>query len=640
MNNRRRAATGKKVVYTMEGRLLTLFRVNLDCCNTFAVKCHKMKRITHCFFCFLMIQTLHSQAIFQKITEGPVVNTPSDSRSVNWADVNGDGQEDLFISNGLNPGQNNLLYINNGDGTFYSVSNAPIVLDNSPSDGGTFADADNDGDLDAFVVTWYGKRNYYYENDGTGTFTNPPGAITGNTGTYSETAVWGDYDQDGLLDIYITNSEGDKRNMLYRNKGQGSFERITGIPPVAENDFSRCANWVDYDNDGDADLFVANENNQPNDLYRNNGAGQFIKVTGDPLVTSGKSSMSASWGDVDNDGDFDVFIANAGYFQEQNNQLFLNNGDGSFTESTPAAINADGGCSYGSAFADVDNDSDLDLVVANGFCTGSIRNFLYLNNGGGDFTPAPEGAMDPGTPCSFGLAFGDYDNDGFQDLAVATCKNNDQAAQPNNLLFKNVLSPAHGGGNANHWLKIQLEGVTSNKSAIGARIRVKSKKNNVFSVWQMTEISAQTGYCGQNSLIAHFGLGKGLKADSVVVDWPGGGRQVLTDVPADQQIVVLETSATGVENPLVNENRIRVSPNPASENATLSARWKVNINRLEIHLIDSLGRTILTENLRDLPAGEWAHQLDLKNHSLAPGSYFVRLAVDHSDAVILLVVNR
>ena len=469
------------------------------------------------------------QNIFTKVTDGAVVNTPADSRSINWADVNGDGWDDLFISTGPKTGQNNLLYINNKNGSFIALTNDPIVQDSSPSDGATFADADNDGDLDAFVVTWYGKPNFFYRNKGNGTFEHDTTALTANFGTYSETAAWGDYDNDGLVDIYITNSEGSKRNLLYHNKGNNVFERITNDEWLNEMDVSRCTNWIDYDNDGDQDLFVTNESNQPNDLYRNDGKGQFTKITEGDLVESERGSMSASWGDVDNDGDFDVFIANADYFKEKDNQLFINNGNGTFTEILTGTIISDGGCSYGSAFGDVDNDGDLDLAVANGFCTGAMKTFLYLNDGQGNFQRANES---PDTPCSFGLALADYDNDGFLDLAIATCKNSDASPLPTNLLY-------HNNGNQNNWLKIKLEGTQSNRSAIGTKIRVKATINGK-SIWQMREISAQSGYCGQNSLTAHFGLGKAKKVDEIIVEWPSGKRQTVKKQKANQLLKIVE----------------------------------------------------------------------------------------------------
>ncbi|MCB0851933.1 MAG: VCBS repeat-containing protein, partial [Bacteroidetes bacterium] len=299
---------------------------------------------------------------FSKVSGGDIVNTPSDSRSVNIIDVNGDGFEDVFISNGLKGGQNNLLYLNNGNGTFTTETNNPIIEDNSPSVGASFGDIDNDGDIDACVTNWYGEVNNFYKNSGNGKFIVNTGL--GNSGSYAETATWGDYDKDGFLDLYITNSAGGNKNMLYHNQGNGIFTRIFTGDLVNESDLSRNANWVDYDLDGDLDLFVTNEDNTANDLYENDGNGVLNKKYLGILTGSSKSSMSSSWVDIDNDGDMDLFIANAGYFQEQNNQIFRND-SGTFTLVDTGPVVSDGGCSYGSNFADYDNDGDLDLLVTN-----------------------------------------------------------------------------------------------------------------------------------------------------------------------------------------------------------------------------------------------------------------------------------
>ncbi len=596
-----------------------------------------MKPYARLFFIFLTINQLQAQPLFSKIQTGQVVSTPSDSRSVNWIDVNGDGFDDLFISNGPKTGQNNLLYLNNGDGTFSPVTDDPIVKDNSPSDGATFADADNDGDADAYVVTWYGKINYTYANQGDGSFLQLAPGVSGNASTYSETAAWGDYDNDGLLDLYVTNSEGAKRNLLYRNLGNNQFEKINTGTPVTETDLSRCATWVDYDNDGDADLFVTNEDNQANDLYRNEGGGQFTKITADPLVTGGLSSMSASWGDIDNDGDLDVFIANSGFYAEQTNQLYRNNGDGTFTQITPDAFTSAPGCSYGSAFGDIDNDGDIDLAVANGFCNGAIRNFLFFNDGQGHFSPAPDSIADLSTPSSYGIAFADYDLDGFLDLAIATCKNTDQSAMPNNLLYHNNQSPAQGGSNPFHWLRVRLEGQVSNRSGIGAKVRIKTSQNGE-SRWQMREISAQTGYCGQNSLVAHFGLGQADLVDSIVVEWPSGIRQIQTGIAADQLVYLLESNPVAVKTTFDALNSIRVFPNPADTRAAISAVWQKRIPELTVTLIDSLGRKLLSDRYRDLHPGQWTAQLEW-GETLAPGNYFVRLASESQAALIPLILK-
>jgi len=145
---------------------------------------------------------------FTKITTGPLVNSPGDSRSVNWVDINNDGFMDCMITNGPSGGQNNKVFLNNGAGGFTTITNDTIVKDNKPSDGATWADINNDGDMDCFVVNWYNVNNMLYSNNGSGAFTQISSGPPVNDFGYSETAAWGDYDNDGLVDLYVTNSWG------------------------------------------------------------------------------------------------------------------------------------------------------------------------------------------------------------------------------------------------------------------------------------------------------------------------------------------------------------------------------------------------------------------------------------------------
>ena len=208
----------------------------------------------YCLFMLLTSGHLFAQAL--QLSTGAIVETASDSRSVNFLDVNKDGWEDIFISNGLNGGQMDLLYLNNGDGTFSSVNNTPIVDANNPSDGASFADFNNDGYIDGIVSSWYGAEDLLFLNDGNGALQYHPNAgITSSS--FTETAAFGDFNNDGWLDLYITNSGGNKKNFLYQNLQNGSFQ-IQGDHPLAqEAKLSRGVIWGDFNSDGFSDLFVA-----------------------------------------------------------------------------------------------------------------------------------------------------------------------------------------------------------------------------------------------------------------------------------------------------------------------------------------------------------------------------------------------
>lgn len=484
------------------------------------------KKYRFLFVLSLSAIALHAQ-YFTKVSSSPVSSTPGDSRSVNWIDVNNDSFIDCFISNGPRGGQNNSLYLNDGKGNFTAVTADSIVLDHKPSDGATFADVDNDGDVDAFVVNWYNVNNLFYLNDGKGHFKRITEGAPVNDKGYSETAAFGDYDQDGFVDLYVTNSEGYKYNFLYRNNKDASFTRILEGSAVTDTSYSRCVNWCDIDNDGDPDLFVTNENRQPENLYRNDRKGRFTKLTEGPLLNDGGNTTSASWADMDNDGDLDVFLTNDGGF----NALFKNDGNFHFTKVTMDTVVQTPAHSFSSAWSDVDNDGDEDLFVTNSF-SGKKRlvNYFYINDGKGHFTRNNSDVIARDTAWSYGCAFGDYDNDGFQDLAVATCRFN--KTDDADLLY-------HNDGNKNHWISIQLNGTRSNRSAIGARVYVKATIEG-RTVTQLREVSAQNGYCGQNDLRVHVGLNTTKTIDELKIVWPSGAMQKFTHVKADQFISITE----------------------------------------------------------------------------------------------------
>ncbi|MBC7775868.1 MAG: VCBS repeat-containing protein [Phycisphaerae bacterium] len=546
--------------------------------------------------------------IFSKVLNSPVVSTPGDSRSVNWIDIDNDMDLDLFISNGPQAGENNFLYKNNGTGGFTAVTNNPIVQDGKPSDGATWGDYDNDGDVDCFVVNWYGVNNLCYKNKGDGTFEQITTGNFVNDGGFSETASWGDFDNDGWLDLYVTNSDGNFKNFLYRNLHDGTFQKVTTGSPVTDAFTSRSVNWTDFNNDGKLDLFVSNESNQNENLYRNDGNGSFTKLTTGPLVTAGGKTMSSSWGDYDNDGDLDVFLAN----DQGNDGLFRNDGNETFFKITTGPVVTSGGNSFNSEWADVDNDADLDLFVTNSFWGGLWKNFLFLNNGDGTFTKNTTEIPATDEGWSYGSAFGDWDCDGDLDLGVATCFNANQT----DYLYEN-----HSAENGNNWLEIKLIGTTSNRSAIGAKIRVTATINGQ-QITQLREISAQSGYCGQNQLAAHFGL---ADADLVTmaVEWPSGLEQLFGNLAANHCLTLIEGQApTSVsQSPSSQDNRsLILQPNPSSD--SVKVVWEQQKSETVLLLVFDLeAKLVHTQNI---PANAGHNEWAMTEH-LPAGNYTVTL---------------
>ena len=445
---------------------------------------------------------------FTLLTAGEIVEDNENSYGCNWIDYDNDDYLDAFV---VNSGQNSL-YRNNGDSTFSKINSGNIVGVDEPSRSSTWGDYDNDGDADVFISNT-DANNSLYLNNNNGIFTKITSGVIVADGGASRGCSWGDYDNDGDLDLFV--ADRGENNFLYTNNGDGEFIKVTAGAIVTDGGESFGSAWSDYDNDGDLDLFVANYGT--NFLYINNGNGTFSKVTSGAIVNDEGNSLGASWGDYNNDGYPDLFVANT----DGNNFLYNNNSDGTFTKITTGEIVNDGGTSKGSCWGDYDNDGDLDLFVAdNGV------NSLYSNNGDGTFKKNLSGNFNNNAN-SLGCAWGDYDNDGDLDLFVV---NYDAA----NSLYRN-------DGNTNHWVNIKCIGASSNVSGVGVKVRVTAEING-NPVRQLREISGQTGHGGQNSLNTEFGLGDAVSIDSIKVEWPSGLVQVWENVQVNQFITVTEGS--------------------------------------------------------------------------------------------------
>ena len=563
---------------------------------------------------------------------GGITLSKSDSRSVNFLDYNNDGWQDIYISNGPSGGQKDLLYRNNGSGTLIKVTNMEIVEAVNPSDGASFADYNNDGHIDGIVVSWYGEEDLLYLNDGSGNL-NYNGDAGIVQSSFAETAAFGDYDNDGWLDIYVTHSSGDTRNALYRNLKNGKFEKVSNHILSNDSNLSRGAIWGDFNNDGKLDLFVANEQNAKNNIFLGTGNGNFEKFTSGNIVNSLKSSMTGSWEDIDNDGDLDLFVGNSKFNQGEKNQLFRNNGS-TFTEIANDPVVNDARCTFGSAFADYDNDGDLDLAIANGFCDGGMANSLYENQGDGSFVDVSHLLPANNNICSFGLAWGDTNNDGFLDLAIANCKNNSNDTEHENTLLINQ-------GNDNNWFQIKLTGLQSNIDAIGAKVRVKAIINEQ-EVWQYREVRSQSGYAGQNSIVCHFGIGDATQVDSIVIQWPFGGTDSFGPADSNQLINITESFVSNVNDYRYQDLvSVEVFPNPITtenQNLQLSIQSEQSFQNSKIILFDSLGQSFFSRPI-NINSGINSIVIPLSKYGLIPGMYELVLSLDGKTVNKRLVVN-
>ena len=475
-------------------------------------------------------------------------------------DYDNDGWPDLYVTCVNAP---NRLFRNTRDGRFLEVV-LPGGLNvnlNSTSSYCCWADVNNDGFLDLFVLTWSEiDLRHLYMSDGAGNFTDetvlrglalPPGG----TNQRFASAVFGDYDLDGDLDLFITERNGlnNVANLLFQNDGSGFFTDVTaaaGISLPATYGFT--PRFSDINNDGWPDLLIAADFGTSR-MLKNLGNGQFSDITTAAGVGTDENGMGSAVGDVDNDGDLDWFVTSiydpddscatqSCNWGNSGNRLYRNDLNDSFTDATDIAGVRDGYWGWGASFFDFDNDGDLDLGMTNGFAnSGSFTTRfladpvrLWQNDGTGVMTEVSASTQFTDTGSGKGFLVLDYDRDGDLDVFIVN-----NSAQP--VLYRN------NGGNTNSWLKVRLRGHRTNRFGIGARILVQATQNGPT---QMREITCGNNYMSQNELEAHFGLGSGVSTiQTVTVQWPASGLvQVLNNVAANQSLLIEEPVRKGDVN--------------------------------------------------------------------------------------------
>lgn len=587
-----------------------------------------MKRLKHVLSVALFlslftvyIPNLFSQPTFTRITSAtnPAVNDTAESTGISWVDFNNDGYLDLYVSNGNLTSVNNALYLNNRSGGFVKITTGAIVNDGGTSIGGTWGDFNNDGNLDLFVPNRNNFGNFLYLGNGDTTFTKvTTGAIVTDLFN-SNSSGWVDFNRDGNLDLIIVNFQ--QNDVMYLGNGSPNFT-FTKIDTAAflldGANFSIIGQWADYNNDRFPDFFVGNAGTQNDFVYRNNQNLTCTKIT----LSDARATLGASWGDFNNDGYLDLFTA--GYLN-QKSRLYINSGPPNYdlTPIDTGIVSNDPANSIGSCWGDFDNDGDLDLFVAN---DGTQSGFLYINNGppGYSFTKITTGTIPANIGNSFGAACGDYDNDGQLDIYVA-----------NRLNQKNFLF--HNNGNSNHWLTVKCTGTVSNRAAIGTKVRVKATIGGVPR-WQVQEITPQTGYNSGN-LWLHFGLAEAITIDSIKVEWTNGLTHYFTNIPADQKISISESgNIIGVNNisSQVPENSKLCQNYPNPFNPSTKIRFEIGfLNKgfqplAKLSVYNILGREVVTVVNENLSPG--TYEVNFDGTKLSSGIYFYKLIVGDASA--------
>jgi len=491
-------------------------------------------------------------------------------------DYDGDGLMDIYFVTGTwtqnvssNEGRDlrgklsNKLYHNNGDGTFTDVTEKAGVGGNGVfSSGCSAADYDNDGHIDLYVLT-YG-RNILYHNNGDGTFTDVSKKSGLDDPRWSLSATWFDYNNDGYLDVFVSNylqyddgkfrdfypaagypgplSYSPEPSALYRNNGDGTFTEVTKEAGVFKPGRAMSATVSDFRNVGLLDIFETNDAME-NNYFENTGKGTFIEKAPEYGIAYGEngqgvSSMGPVVGDVNRDGLLDIFIPNLNYcilFVQDRLNGQLNFSDRTAVTGLSQALGQYAG--WGAVMFDYDNDGWLDIFTTHGDAHHEYvqENTLMRNKGDGTFEDVSDrsGQHFKEKYVGRGAAWGDFDNDGNVDLVIS------------NLNDRPILLRNDGGDKLNNWLTVdaKLQFPTGTRDAIGARVTV-----TTGSLKQVEDLIPSRGYMSQGDPRLHFGLGKAQAADSVEIRWPDGTVEKMEKVKANQFLkLVHKTSASGVK---------------------------------------------------------------------------------------------
>ncbi len=444
------------------------------------------------------------------------------SRGVGWGDFDGDKYPDLIVSN--THGEELFLYRNVGGQRFERVTDGDLGKVRGHAQGVNWVDINNDGHLDLFVAREEGA-NLLFSNDGNGRLSlAEAGALTTDE-TQSVQGCWADFDRDGYLDVFIVNSDY-QDDALYRNVDGSSFERVPG-PWRGQNDHGRSCGWSDVDGDMFPDIYVANayfeinENRKTaaNNFYRNLGGRSFAQVRRGEFVNYHAYSYGVSWMDFDQDGDEDLFVSSIG--RHEPNMLFENVDGQLFHPQRSSILVRDRfGPVKGHAWGDFDNDGDVDLFVAEGHggarpehAPFDNRDRMYENAGDGNYRVADLPAMTDHDLVSAGTAWADFDRDGDLDIFIANWGETKEGRQDNQL-FRNTAAEGN-------WIVIALQGRESNRQGIGARVAITiDAEHDVRTLYRT--LQSNSGYGSMNESILHFGLGTADVIQSIRIEWPSG----------------------------------------------------------------------------------------------------------------------
>jgi hypothetical protein len=481
-------------------------------------------------------------------------------------DFNGDGRPDLFVSS-FDVAHGASLYVNNGMGSFDDRSHEAGLDDQVYALNVTRADFDNDGLLDVLLLRGAWERPAplsLLRNKGNGVFEDVTRTSGLSEPISTESAAWGDYDNDGRLDLFVcgeyrllpspasedlSSLSADPRNAsrLYHNEGNGKFVNVADKAGVRNERYAKGSAWGDYDNDGRLDLLVSNMEG-PARLYHNRGDGTFVDVAPELGVVGPPHGFTCMFWDFDDDGRLDIFIADYSsnlaevvaeslgivLHSMEHAHLYHNLPSGRFREVSREVGLARRMPAMSVNAGDIDNDGDLDLYLGTGWMSlsGLVPDLMYVNVGG-RFEDVTESTGTGHLQKGHGVSFADWDDDGDLDL-FSVLGGGYPGDRGYNALFQN---PGHG----RHWLKVRLIGSRTNRSAIGAKIEAEVKRSDGTRI--VRRVVGNNGSFGGNSLVESIGLLDAKSVQRLTITWPTSRtEQTFRDVAADQAIEITEGS--------------------------------------------------------------------------------------------------
>ena len=543
-------------------------------------------------------------------------------------DFNQDGLDDLTLGSSFN--QSVAFYENTGDG----FRKLPSLINNLESVRQiNWVDYDNDGDPDLYIAANDGVSRLY-RNNGDLILED----VTESSGLplnvhFGYGAAWGDYNRDGWLDLYYASKGviGDpdairSYNRLFRNQANGTFvERTFEANAADDGKLPFCAAFLDYNNDMWPDIYIANDKLTYNTLLRNERGGMFVDVSVATGADARMNAMCVNPGDYNQDGYMDIYVTNTPIGSQYLENKGLDEGADYYRFENIAEdlnVHFPGGNCWGSNFLDADNDGDLDLYVSSSIEEPrELSSAFYENIAATHFDHKMLPGMENDVGSSYTNAIGDFNDDGLIDIVV-------QNNPPHPFfVWENQTT------DAGNWLKVQLEGVVSNRDGVGSRIEAFAD-----GIYQMQFTLCGSGYLGQNSGVKHFGLGMAETLDSLIITWSTGHRDVLKNISANQKLLIVEGSTSGGDIEIDEGLTFRARPmtTPTLDIEELASIVNVGPNPLSTHLEISSVESIQLLRLLDIngevhftlaPASS-SFSLDLS--LLPPGIYVLEVTLDHN----------